>query len=253
MPAYPNRLLILISCFGVLSLFQGCTKMAVTGHLQKSGVALTFDDYSVAEWYRCLPMFDSFKVKATFFISNYNKLKKEDIDKLRALKRRGHEIAFHTTNHFNMTKYLNNEGMNLLIQNEVAAGLSKLNADGFYPTTFAYPYGKHNQALDNTLLTYFKSVRALNGTNDFRKSLATTSNNSILYGLGIDESSKRPMSTILQLVANAHDDNNCLVLVSHHTDLQGTKFITTHNTLREIIKKAVALDMRFYTVSEISR
>lgn len=253
MPAYLNRLNILIFSIAMLSIFQGCTKMAVTGHLQKSGIAFTFDDYSVDEWYRCLPLFDSFNVKATFFISNYNKLKKREIDKLRALKKRGHEIAFHTTNHFNMIKYLNNEGMDLLIQNEIEAGLSKLNADGFYPTTFAYPYGHHNQALDNTLLKYFKSVRALNGTNNFTKSLATTTNNSILYGLGIDESSKRPMSTIFQLVTNAHDDNNCLVLVSHHTDLPGTKFITTQNTLREIIKKAVSLDMHFYTVSEISR
>lgn len=247
------RSTILIFCIAVLSLVQGCTKMAVTGHLQKSGIAFTFDDFSVTEWYRCLPLFDSFNVKATFFISNYNKLKKADIDKLRVLKKRGHEIAFHTTNHFNMTKYLNNEGMDLLIQNEIEAGLSKLNSDGFYPKTFAYPYGQHNQALDNALLKYFNSVRALNGTNNFRKSLATTTNNSILYGLGIDESSKRPMSTILQLVTNAHDDNNCLVLVSHHTDLQRTKFITTQNTLREIIKKAVSLDMHFYTVSEISR
>lgn len=253
MLSYLNRLMILIFCIAVLSLFQSCTKMAVIGHLQKSGIAFTFDDYSVEEWYRCLPLFDSFNVKATFFISNYSKLKKADIDKLRVLKKRGHEIAFHTTNHFNMIKYLNNKGMDQLIENEILAGLSKLNADGFYPTTFAFPYGQHNQALDNTLLKYFKSVRALNGTNDFRKSLATTTNNSILYGLGIDESSKRPMSTIFQLVINAHDDNNCLVLVSHHTDLKGTKFITTQSTMREIIKKAVALDMRFFTISEISR
>ena len=111
--------MILISCIAVHTLFQGCTKMTVTGYLQKSGIAFTFDDYSVDEWYRCLPLFDSFNVKATFFISNYNKLKKRDIDKLRVLKKRGHEIAFHTTNHFNMIKYLNNEGMDLLIQNEI--------------------------------------------------------------------------------------------------------------------------------------
>ena len=227
--------------------------MGVTGHLQKSGIAFTFDDFNVNEWFRCLPLLDSFGVKATFYISNYNKLNKEEINKLRIIKRCGHEIAFHTTNHFNMVKYLNNEGMEALIQNEILAGLSKLNADGFYPTTFAYPYGHHTQALDNTLLKYFKSVRALNGTNNYSRSLATTSYNEILYGLGIDESSKRPMSTILQLVNNAHDDNNCLVLVSHHTDLPGTKFITTHSTLREIIKKAVSLDMQFYTISEISR
>ncbi|MCY7420525.1 MAG: polysaccharide deacetylase family protein [Chitinophagaceae bacterium] len=245
--------MILIFCIAVLSNFQGCTKMAVTGHLQKSGIAFTFDDFNINEWFRCLPLLDSFGVKGTFYISNYNKLNREEIDKLKFIKKCGHEIAFHTTNHFNMVKYVNNKGMDALIQNEILAGLSKMNADGFYPTTFAYPFGQHTQELDNTMLKYFRSVRALNGTNNYTKSLATTLNNTILYGLGIDESSKRPMSTILQLVSNAHDDNNCLVMVSHHTDMPGTKFITTQNTLREIIKKAVALDMRFYTVSEISR
>ena len=253
MLAYKNRLVVFLICTSLLLLFKGCTKMSVTGYLQKSGIAFTFDDYSVDEWFRCLPLLDSFGVKATFYISNYNKLKREDIKKLRLIQKCGHEIAFHTTNHFNMVKYVNNEGMDSMIQNEILAGLSKMNADRFYPTTFAYPFGRHTQAIDNTLLKYFRSVRALNGTNNYAKSLATTNNNSILYGLGIDESSKRPLSTILQLVDNAHDDNNCLVLVSHHTDLPGTKFITSYHTLREIIKKAVALNMHFYTVSEISR
>ena len=209
--------------------------MGVTGYLQKSGIAFTFDDYSVDEWFRCLPLLVSFGVKATFYISNYNKLKREDIKKLRLIQKCGHEIAFHTTNHFNMVKYLNNKGMDSLIQNEILAGLSKMNADWFYPTTFAYPFGRHTQAIDNTLLKYFRSLRALNCTNNYSKSLATTNNNSILYGLGIDESSKRPLSTILQLVYNAHNDNNCLVLVSHHTDLPGTKFITSHHTLRSCL------------------
>ncbi len=38
--------------------------------------------------------------------------------------------------------------METLIKKEVLAGLEKMNADGFFPKTFAYPYGQHNDELD---------------------------------------------------------------------------------------------------------
>jgi hypothetical protein len=44
-----------------------------------------------------------------------------------------------------------------------------MNRDGYFPVSFAYPYGAHNLYLDNQLLSIFKSVRALNGTHDLEK------------------------------------------------------------------------------------
>lgn len=220
--------------------------------MPKPGIALTFDDYTVNDWYKCLPLFDSFGVRATYYISNYNKLSREEISKLKIIQQHGHEIAFHTTNHCNLVKYLNNTSMSKLVQNEIVAGLKKMNADQFYPTTFAYPYGQHNQALDNELLKYFKSVRALNGTNNYTKSMAIAGNNKILYGLGIDVSSKRPLDVLLKLVHNAYENNVCLVFVSHHVDQPQTNLQTPLQNLRAIIREASSLGMNFYTISEIS-
>ncbi len=233
--------------------FCSCTRMEVKGKLTRAGIALTFDDNSVDEWFTCMPLFDSFGVKATYYISNYQQLNKQQVQKLKILLRHGHEIAFHSTNHYNMVKYVNNVGMEKLMRNEIEIGLDRMHADNFHPVTFAYPYGQHNASLDNKLLEYFKSVRALNGTNNYTRSMATVSDNGILYGLGIDESSKRDMKVILQLVHNAFENNVCLVLVAHHIDRSDTKFSTSLTTLRRIIKEADDLGINFYTVKEISR
>ena len=86
---------------------------------------------------------------------------------------------------------------------EVEDGLKLMNRDGFYPITFAYPMGAHNGLFDKMLKRYFKSVRALNGTYDYSKSLAPTEKNDILYGLGIDKSSKRTDEDILKVIQSA--------------------------------------------------
>ncbi|TDH23264.1 hypothetical protein EXU57_17470 [Segetibacter sp. 3557_3] len=234
--------------------YVGCTKDSVkNGHVDRPGIALTFDDTYIDEWYACLPLLDSFGVKATFYISSYHRFSSAQKLKLKHLQQKGHEIAFHSTNHFDLKQYLNNASMDKLIKCEILAGLEKMNADGFYPKTFAYPYGKHTALLDNELGKYFKSVRALNGTTNLAKSLVTGCENRIIYGLGIDESSKRPLSQLLQLVRNAKSGNACAVFVAHHIGTDTLKMQLPVYKLRALIEEAHSLKMSFCTISELSR
>lgn len=126
-----------------------------------------------------------------------------------------------------------------------------MNRDGFYPTAFAYPYGAHNAIYDKVLMRYFKSVRALNGTTDFTKSLAPTEKNDLLYGLGIDKSSKRTDETVLQLIKSASDNNNCAVFVAHDINTN-TKLSVTKERLIKIINYVKQMNLKYYTISEIS-
>ena len=126
-----------------------------------------------------------------------------------------------------------------------------MNRDGFFPTTFAYPYGAHNGIYDKTLMRYFKSVRALNGTSDFSKSLAPSEKNDVLYGLGIDKSSKRSDPDVLQLIQSAATNNNCAVFVAHDINSE-KKLSVTRERLQKIIDAAKRLNLKYYTVSEIS-
>src|SRR5437762_12914955 len=92
---------VVLVCGGVCS----CSKNSVDLSAPP-GIALTFDDNSVDNWYRYADLFDSLGVKATFYISNFNKLSQVQIAKLHDLQNRGHEIAFHSTTHPNFVKYL---------------------------------------------------------------------------------------------------------------------------------------------------
>jgi peptidoglycan-N-acetylglucosamine deacetylase len=188
-----------VLCIAIVLLFAGCKKFEKTGHVKEPGIVLTFDDDRVDNWFKYLPMLDSAGVKATFYICKYNRFTDEQKRKLTIIQAHGNEIAFHSTNHYNMEEYVYKQKHTIddLMRCEVEAGLKLMNKDGFYPTTFAYPYGAHNGVFDKVLMRYFKSVRALNGTQDFSKSVVPTTNNDVLYGLGIDKSSKRSDGDIL--------------------------------------------------------
>ncbi|HUS00749.1 MAG TPA: polysaccharide deacetylase family protein [Chitinophagaceae bacterium] len=232
---------------------HSCNKNDIANVNSRGGIALTFDDHYVDNWHQYMGLFDSMGVRATFYISNYNKFTAAQKIKLREIKEHGHEIAFHSTNHVNFLKYADSSGCNRLIKEEVRDGLRLMNNDGFYPTTFAYPYGKHNDVLDKMLLRTFKSVRALNGTQDFSRSLAFLQGNTLLFGLGIDESSKRNLEKIKGLLFLAQQTNHCAVLLVHNIERNNLKMQIPLSKLKEILSTANSLNLKFYTISEISK
>ena len=241
-------MLVLTSMF-----FWGCTKFEKKGQLSPAGIVLTFDDDRVDNWFQYMPFLDSANVKATFYICKYHKFTAEQKQKLAIMQSHGYEIAFHSVSHYDMLKYVYKykHTIDELMQNEIESGLKQMNRDGFYPTTFAYPYGAHNGIYDKMLMRYFKSVRALNGTADFSKSLAPTEKNDILFGLDIDKSGKRSEADILRLIQSAADNKNCAVLVAHDIN-NGKPLSVSRELLQKIIDKVKALGLKYYTVSEIS-
>jgi peptidoglycan/xylan/chitin deacetylase (PgdA/CDA1 family) len=229
----------------------GCYKYERQGNVEKPGIALTFDDGSVDNWVKYLPLLDSFGAKATFYISSYHLFNANERDQLKEIQRHGHEIAYHTTFHHDLCEYLKLHGLNDLMQKEIYQDLKKMNRDGFYPTTFAYPMGSHNEYLDAQLLKMFKSVRALNGTNDLGKSVTRTTSNTLLYGLGMDND-RRSNGTIEKMIDLAYKNHNCLVLIGHQIGNPRAQYQVPYHKLKFILEKAKSLNMYFYTATEIS-
>ena len=234
-------------------LFTGCKKFDKPGSVHEPGVVITFDDSSVDNWVEYLPMLDSAGVRATFYICRYNRLTPAQKDKIKLIQSHGHEIAFHTTNHYNMMDYVYKQKHSIdeLMKFEIEDGLKLMNRDGLYPVTFAYPYGSHNGIFDKMLMRYFKSVRALNGTNDFSKSLAPTEKNQLLYGLGIDKSSKRSDNDVMQVIRSAYDNKDCAVFVAHNINRNISLSVTRERLLKMFVY-INSLGMKYYTASEIS-
>ncbi len=237
----------------IINVFPGCKKFTKDGYMKEPGIVLTFDDNRVENWVKYLPLLDSFGVKATFYICKYNRFTNDQKKKLSIIKSYGHEIAFHSTNHYNMEDYVykQNHTVDELMRFEVEAGLKLMNQDGFYPTTFAYPYGAHNGLFDKLLMRYFKSVRALNGTQDFSKSIIATQNNDVLYGLGIDKSSNRSDEDIISVLQSAKNNNSCAVFVAHEINT-GSKYSITLSRLLSIISFVKTNNLKYYTASEVS-
>jgi peptidoglycan-N-acetylglucosamine deacetylase len=237
----------------VILFFSGCNKFKKTGYVVQPGVVLTFDDDRVDNWYNYLPLLDSAGARATFYICKYNRFTPEQKRKLAVISSHGHEIAFHSTNHYNMMDYVykHKHTVEELMKNEVEEGLKLMNRDGFYPVTFAYPYGAHNGLFDKLLKRYFKSVRAMNGTTDFSESLATQEKNEVLYGLGIDKNSNRSDADILKLIGSAYESKAFAVFVGHGINTNSSLSVTRERLLK-MFAGINSLGMKYYTVSDIS-
>jgi peptidoglycan-N-acetylglucosamine deacetylase len=238
----------LLLCTSVLN--SGCEKYVKQGQLE-GGVVLTFDDNYVDDWYAQLPLLDSFGAKATFYVSSYHRLSREQRIKLKILQQHGNEIAFHSTHHLDMVEFLRTKTLKQLMKEEVKDGLDSMAKDGFYPKTFAFPYGKHNDLIDAALLSVFRSIRVLNGTKDYTESVCKNKGKTFFRGLGIDDDSK-PNRVIAEMLTNARNHNNAVVLVGHRINSRLKPNISTKK-LRFILQKAKDLELKFYTIEELSR
>ncbi len=236
----------------VFAFVSGCRKMETAGNLSDPGVALTFDDCSIDNWYKSLPLLDSFGVHATFYISAYHRLNDQQKEKLRAIEAHGNEIAYHTTNHYNLVDYESRQGMKDVLEIEINQDLKKMNRDGFYPKSFAYPFGAHSLYLDNQLLKIFSSVRMLNGSPDLSKSLASTKSNADLFALSLDND-RHSLQIIKDMLGNAKSDRACLVLVAHQINNPSAKYSVSYGKLKAILQNVRDLGIRFYTASEIAQ
>ena len=245
---------ITITLLVLLLGFSSCNKYKKNGHIQEPGVVLTFDDDRVDNWYKSLPLLDSAGVRATFYICKYNRFTPVQKYKLSIIQSHGHEIAYHTTNHYNMMDYVykGKHTVEELMKNEVEDGLTLMNRDGFYPTTFAYPYGAHSAVYDKMLMRYFKSVRGLNGTTDYSKSLAPMEKNEVIYGLVIDKNGGRSDESILRLM-NSASENKAYAVFTGHDINSSISLSVTRDRLMKIFNHVKDLGLKYYTVSEISQ
>src|SRR5882757_7212862 len=116
-------------------LIAGCTKYQKEGSVKDPGVVITFDDNYIDNWTQYLPKLDSAGVRATFYICRYNRFTADQKAKLRLIQSHGHEIAFHSTNHYNMMDYVykHKHTMEEWMKYEIEDGLKLMNCDGFYP------------------------------------------------------------------------------------------------------------------------
>jgi peptidoglycan-N-acetylglucosamine deacetylase len=237
-----------------LLLLNACKPDIPKGELAVGYIALTFDDSDVDGWYKQLSLFDSLGIKATFYVSNYGRFSKEQVNKLHEIEGRGHEIAFHSSTHPNLEKLSKQKGIDYVIETEIVRGIEKMKQDGFNPVNFAYPYGRSTQELHNRLYPFFNSLRIVGNKNNYTRCLVPKqASGQVLYGCPVDQNSFIKDLQIKALIRNAAEKKLCAVLYGHEIGNDNYAYSLPLNRLKMIAEAAKQDHVKFITVREITK
>jgi hypothetical protein len=124
------------------------------------GIIFSFDDWYTYDWIMVRDILDAHGVRATFFVSDYDKFTAQQVIDLRLLAGDGHDIEYHSTRHQDAPVYVAAHGMDEYLRKDIQPALEAMQADGYDPIVFAYPLGHRTDELDRVLLEHFALLRA---------------------------------------------------------------------------------------------
>ena len=220
----------------------------------QSGVVITFDDDFVDEWFNVNTILEPYDWKATFFVTRFNQLSANKIQKLKDLKSYGHEIGGHGLNHLNAVNFISANGTTEYLNQEIIPMQTLMNNNDLSTTSFAYPYGARNATTDNLLLNQFEIVRGTTYGNSNPASQNCFYNfNNLVFGLGIDKNySHFSIPYFLSLLEYAKNNNKIVIFYAHKpVQTFQNNYETEYQTLIEICNYVKSNNMKFYKISEL--
>lgn len=220
------------------------------------GIALSFDDTYINEWYEANEVFREYGWKVTFYLSRFHRFSEEEIAKLHRLEADGHEIAAHGYHHIRGVDFIAENGVEAYLDYEIRPMMSVMEQNNFLPTTFAYPYGNRNDQLDTLLLERFQLLRGTtSGNPDVENFRGFYNGSNLVFGRGIDSHrDDYSIEYLLSLLDYAREKNKIVILFGHKTVAEFTdRNQTEYNTLFALFDYMKDNDMRFYTMEELSR
>ena len=235
MSCFKNRIFFLctLCILSVLCGFNCNRTKSYSNH-----VILTFDDASVDEWFAQRELFDTYNIKATFFISRPHRLTKEQVDKLKILMADGHEIGCHGMNHIRATE----ENQCQYIETEIEPALQWLSDYGFSVTSFAYPFGSGTPYLDSALANYFTFIRK--ATYNYLDTLISVYpeiyTKKVQFcntnAMGINGNYNISIANLEDAILKAKNRDSFLVLYAHAINNSNDEYIVMPQYLEELFK-----------------
>tara|TARA_Y100000310_G_C20455018_1_gene702616 strand:- start:79 stop:867 length:789 start_codon:yes stop_codon:yes gene_type:complete len=232
-----------------------------TDHIDlDGGVAFTFDDDYVDDWFSLREFFLEYQVKATFFVSNFDKLEDREIVLLDTLQSDGHEIGCHGYRHIGIERDYDSDPSRIseYLQNEILPAIEVMNENGFHPVSFAYPFGHRNSYYDRALLKYFSHVRSTVYPDNSRSAKYTNEafyscprDSGLVYALGIDSVFEIKRKHLKAALRRAMEDGKILILYAHRVGHQTNKYSVSIDDIKALIEIASELQLRFYTLSQM--
>ncbi len=235
--------------------FYSCSSSKATITNSKAGVVITFDDYFVNEWKEADTKLSKYNWKATFCVSNFEKLTATDITNLKALQNKGHEIAGHGFRHLNAKEFTkkNNKQQYLIV--EIFSLIEAFKKEGIEIKSFAYPFGAKTQTLDFELKKHFEIIR---GTAKGGKKVANNSNfyngTQLANGIGIDSNYEHfDLNYIKKVLQYAKKHNKIIIFYAHKpVEKAIEKYEVEIQTLQLICEFVKNNQLQFYTLKELN-
>ena len=250
----------------LLFLLTGC--QAVESK-QPAGIALSFDDRFIHEWYQLRPIFKKYDAHVTFYITQFDSLTPVEIAQLKTLQQDGHEIGCHGAIHTNAVQYVRDHSVADYINAEVYPALRSMQSKGFRPTSFAFPGGAHTRETDQELLKHFVMLRdvaqiertvwgiRLHGNVRLMPWIFYHFNGDcITDALLFDEGAGLAPDDLRTALHKAKDDQSVLLLFghkpyAHRVEKGGYGFLAKR--LELILLASNRLNLKTYTMSELVR
>lgn len=224
----------------------------------KAGVILTFDDKSVGDWVKLIPVFKKYGACATFCVCKFNELSREEIKNLHELQDLGSEIASHSYSHKNALDFSKKFSIQEYIDKEIRPSLSAMKEEGFDVTSFAYPYGSRSAEIDKSLLQIFSVIRGTTYSSEGQRMAqsdkiyySTGENHRLIFGMGLDFSYGNTMKEIRTALDRAKKNSEIICLYGHDIKDQG-KYARSLKEYEEIIRYAHEIGLTFYRMKDIN-
>ncbi len=221
------------------------------------GIAITFDDAYVGEWFSIKELLKSYGARVTFYVSEFNLLTEDLVNKLRILQYEGHEIGFHSLRHLNAVKFVKETSLDQYLAAEIIPGIAIMSEHGFVLSSFSYPYGAHTHQLDKALLKSFNHVRGTAFTNNKKRIVdldhiyCKNSGKRVLYGAGIDNVYENSVEDVLKGLKRALDRKEVIILYAHKPASETDDYSTPLEKLEAILKYASENGLTFYRISDL--
>ena len=242
-----------------------CIKLFITGLLLalfypvysqhiNPGVVLTFDDFTVSNWHKLLPIFEKYDARATFYITQPYEFNAEKQQMVLDLYEASNEIACHSYRHFNALNFTDTSDIETYITREILSSLQWFNTTLGIPLhTFSYPYGSRNDMLDNALLNYFTTIRGTSySISDNINKIDKLSHSGLIFGVGIDEHYGYSLEQIKNELDRCKREGLIQVFYSHiPVDVVTGNLQIAYSKLDTILNYIHKLGLSFYTAQEV--
>jgi peptidoglycan-N-acetylglucosamine deacetylase len=222
------------------------------------GICLSFDDRSIHEWFQLRDLLNRHHAKVTFFITQFDSLDVDEIEKLKILHEDGHEIGSHGALHVVAEDYITNNSYQAYLENEIERNNTVLRQNGFEPDAFAYPYSASFRFTDRLLLKQFQSLRyvaPLNKERDitlidevFREQIG----DDIFVAIGFDNANHVTKEMIEQALNRAEENHEVIFFYAHKPALIPTGAYEFDISLLEyMLREAERRKMKFYVFDDL--